>query len=779
MSLESAMASNDTDGEPGSSNSPTSAPSTSDGSILTAPSYQSASNQGRYPTSLSAKGVEDTGTASQRLETFEELLAKAGYSQTRVVTPQSERLSKNGPTYSSTQAQDANGDISGDRSRILSAASDYTVIVANFFSWATGYTAKPSSLASLNSATGETSNPPVIFVSAQSSDQAESSQVAQPRASATTNGPRPDSKLASTSETDSASNLAPSPSSASTITPPASLTIGTEPGLRSRRATGKIRSGHRTDATAVISPRSSVNGPSLQQRGVDEAVQDPSTPSLPYRPPASHSKRSPLPDKWSQVSGNMPSGGAETFKREPNQVLFPGTEVGDSTGTNSPYQRSQRSHRSMHDPSTRRSKLQHETSQREGRRRRRLPSDFLLSRNGKPNSYHADILASPVTVLCRSSSVGPPTKSKRHALPLLTPSGGIPDWPLNSPAGDQASVPKIAIHSPSRLPSKQPLIRTASTSSAKYHSSTLSRRSSGYASLPRVGSGFTSISRSGTGTSAMASSTGLPLEVGSSSQSPVVPSYRDYFQNREDAVHDGETDEDSENEPRLANIIAPHVSPIATSRPRPRPKLDPVGRQQSIQSLRACLNRHHSASQTSSPAVATFPASITGPSEELVSPMQASSVSNGSYMITEQDALGKKTARSSKRSSLSSLYTGTSVRGGKRLFDEDFDHERGPRRVEGADQQEDGLSLNRGRRSTRSILNLGLGNLRWNSASAASNAHASTSSGYARVGSRHSSSSRMGRAQKRQPTEQELEQEKLLWGTSWGRRAGDQDRPRP
>ncbi|KAG8826496.1 hypothetical protein FRC17_008214 [Serendipita sp. 399] len=775
MSLESAMGSTDADGELGSSNGPTSVPSTSDGSILRSPSHKAVSNQTRYPNSLSAKVVEDPDSCSQRLETFEELLAKAGYAQTRVVTPQSERLSKNRPTYSSRQDQDANVNLNGDNRNILYAASDYTVKVANFLSWAIGYAANTAPVVPQNPSTGAISDTPAILISAQSNNQAESSSMAQAAGSgAIGNGLKADSSVGSTSETDLAPKLAPSPSPVSTITPTASSTDATKPGLRTRSTTGKIRSGRKPDALAAISPRPPVNG----SRTRDEVVQEgdyPNSPNFQSRPPVSHGKRSPIPNTWTKNSANGPNDGTDAHKQERNQVTFPGTGKPDAVQSTSSYQRSHRSHRSMYEASTRRGKLQHGHPQREGRRRR-LPSDYLLSRNGTPNTRPADLLASPVTVLCRSSSVGPPTKSKRSALPLLSPSGGISEWPLDhSSAGDPAAVPKITIRSPSKFSVKQSLVRSGSTSSAKYHSSTPPRLGSGYASLPRVGSGFTSISRSGTGTSAMSSSIGLPLEAGSSSHSPVVPSYRDYFQNGRDTTH--ESDEDSENEPRLSNIIVPHVSPIGGPHSRPHP--GPVGRQQSIQSLRACLRRHKSVSQANSPAVTTFPLGISAPFEDASSPLQPSSVVNGASSVTEHDAVTRKAAMSSKRSSFSSAYAGNSVRSRKRVFDEDFDQERGPRRVEGADQPDEGTSLSRGRRSTRSILNLGLGNLRWNSASSSSNAQAPTSSGYVGVGSRHSSSSRMGRTQKRPPTDRELEQEKLLWGTSWGRRAGDQDRPRP
>ena len=203
--------------------------------------------------------------------------------------------------------------------------------------------------------------------------------------------------------------------------------------------------------------------------------------------------------------------------------------------------------------------------------RRRLPSEKLLARSGSLTSAAASSAAatvaanrkahlSPVTVSCRSSSVGATTRKKPKDLPLLTPSTDEPRPPL----------PKINVHATNGLTGKRSLPRTGSAPTGK----DLSRNASSYVSLSRR-------------------------------------------EREAHHHHDADEEEDSDNEPHLANILAPHISPLLdapshsptrTAQARP----GPVGRQRSIQSLRACLSRHESrgsrrTSTVASPQTATFP----------------------------------------------------------------------------------------------------------------------------------------------------------------------------
>lgn len=73
---------------------------------------------------------------SQRLETFEDLLKQAGYSQTRVITPKSERLAKDAATYSSHSRDED----TKDANSALTGAARYAIRVAKLLSWVSGPT---------------------------------------------------------------------------------------------------------------------------------------------------------------------------------------------------------------------------------------------------------------------------------------------------------------------------------------------------------------------------------------------------------------------------------------------------------------------------------------------------------------------------------------------------------------------------------------------------------------------------------------------------------------
>lgn len=498
---------------------------------------------------------------------------------------------------------------------------------------------------------------------------------------------------------------------------------------------------------------------------------DPLSSKLPTRPedesPLAAIGRPPIPETWLGAFSKAVLSPRSNVRQDPNSsVAFPGAagdvsrersrspaKCGDSSiSSGNP---SQRSRRITHDSSMgRRPKIQpsgsSRSSQREPRRRKRLPSDVLLSRHASSQALpKVNLEPSPVTVLCRSSSLGARSRLKKRTLPLLAPSGDPSSWPSGQPSeSSPPSVPRIAVQS-AKASGKQSLRRTGSTSSAYTHS-VASRRGSNYASLSRVGSSYTTFSRTGTGgtgTSGMASSNG---EVGSVGHGSMAPSYRDF--QRPD-VHDtalaGETDEDSDNEPRLANIVAPHVSGGESG-------AGPVGRQQSIQSLRACLQRHNS--RTSSPAVATFPNGISDSYPEDHTP-RTRRASHRQSVKPEPPS----TSYASKRNSTGAYNR--SVRHDQGVFDE-FDHHSAPRRVEGADGLDNTHDdeTERGRRGTRLLNNLGMGNLRWHSVSASSS-RAGTKSAL----SRQSSASRL----RNKPSDKELERERLLWGTSWGRREKD------
>jgi hypothetical protein len=385
------------------------------------------------------------------------------------------------------------------------------------------------------------------------------------------------------------------------------------------------------------------------------------------------------------------------------------------------------------------------------------PSEKLLARTGslrnaKTRAGHTN----PVTIFCRSSSVGNPSRSRRKQLPLLTPSGETSAWPCTREQRSPPLLPKINIHA-ANSSGIRPLARTGSASSAKAFSSY--SRASGYTSLSRVGSAYTTISRSGTGTSAMASSSKLGYDesvLGEYGHSPTANGFR-HLSPQQIIGESNDTDEDSENEPRLANILAPHVKSAG-------PRTEPVERRQSIRSLRACLQRHHSVSISGAPLV-TSPASAVFPSIGLSSPnLMVSSPSHDLSRSHEEATTGGMIKRRSTGQSSTHRY-------GRRRSEVEHDdgsfdhHNQSFRRIEGAGEDDHVEERERGRSGTRGLLTLGISGIRWSSASSANTGRNSSNHGGSRASDR-----RRGKM-----TEREMERERLLWGTNWGRREMDRD----
>jgi hypothetical protein len=393
---------------------------------------------------------------------------------------------------------------------------------------------------------------------------------------------------------------------------------------------------------------------------------------------------------------------------------------------------------------------------------RRHPPAKLLARSGSLSTTTGRSLKpTTVTVLCRSSSVGAPRRSRKRELPFLSPSGETTVWPWVVENDSSHPVPRINVH---RAASNNYLARTGSISSAKGRPS-FSRPGSRYTSLSRNGSVYTSLSRAGTGhtgTSGMASSIrpGYDESIwGDQNYEANTPGYRRHWLQRggpaQYQAEDGEAIEDeSDNEPRLANIVAPHVSSTAGSQGRP----SPVERQRSIQSLRACLQRHHSLSRGGSPCVATFPKGISGdvPHHTPMSP----SFAIHPDIDTSQ---GPPSATSIKRNaSYSDVPRFKRGRRGRREFDdEDLES---CRRVEGANG-EDSQEGERGRRGSSGLLGLSVSGFRWSSSASHTPRNSSTSRTHDR--GRYLSKGKL--------SDRDLERERLLWGTNWGQRERDRE----
>lgn len=386
---------------------------------------------------------------------------------------------------------------------------------------------------------------------------------------------------------------------------------------------------------------------------------------------------------------------------------------------------------------------------------RREPSERLLARNGsfsKSKGRPAQA-ATPVTVVCRSSSVGPSSKSRKQRLPCLTPSKDTASWPWNGEQHAVPPLPKLNIHAANNPNALRAVGRTSSSSSVKAFSSY--SRGSGYTSISRVGSAYTTLSRSGTGTSAMASSSRVGFDDSVWAEYGHSPTANGFKHRTPQAVI-GETmqdtDEDSENEPRLSNILAPHVgsmSGVASAAP---------GRQASIQSLRACLQRHHSVSNGGMPQ-ARSPMSAHFPQEGPRSP---------GPIPTLQVSPGQEEPATSTKSKRRSAGQYGSRNGKQREFDDDLFEQ--PLQIPGRCIERAGPNgcveeVERGRQSTRGLLKLGINSIRWGPSSSSSAGR--NSSIPASTAADHS------KGRKGKMTEKEMERERLLWGTSWGRREMD------
>ncbi|PVG00802.1 hypothetical protein CPB86DRAFT_700492, partial [Serendipita vermifera] len=399
---------------------------------------------------------------------------------------------------------------------------------------------------------------------------------------------------------------------------------------------------------------------------------------------------------------------------------------------------------------------------RTNRSSRRHPSAKLLARTSSLSSATGRSLKpTTVTVLCRSSSVGPPRRNRKRELPFLSPSGETTVWPWVVEGEASPPLPRINVY---RSASNSFLARTSSISSGKGRPS-FSRPGSRYTSLSRNGSVYTSLSRAGTGLtgpSGMASSIkpGYDESIwGDQSYEGNTTGYRRHFLQRGGPPQyqgddGGAIDDESDNEPRLANIVAPHVSSIAGSQGRP----SPVERQRSIQSLRACLQRHHSLSRGGSPCVATFPKGISGDVAQHT-PMTPSFAVHPDVDLPQKSSSSTSIKRNASYSDVPRFKRGRRER---REFDDE--HLEGCRRVEGADGN-NAREGERGRRSSSGLLGLNVGGFRWSSSASHTPRNSSTSR--ARDHGKYQSKGKL--------TDKDLERERLLWGTSWGQRERDRE----
>lgn len=399
-------------------------------------------------------------------------------------------------------------------------------------------------------------------------------------------------------------------------------------------------------------------------------------------------------------------------------------------------------------------------------RRRRLPSEKLLARSGSLTNATARVAAeatsqkthlSPVTVSCRSASVDATTRNKRRKeLPLLTPSADTGAWPPAADTGRGRRGPPLSNLNLHAANGKRSLARTGSASSAR-----------GFSSLSRNGSAYTSLSRAAGSRWDRADDSNWAEY--SHRNSPVIANFKHLpslgYDTHTDEDRGAVLDDDSDNEPHLANILAPHVSPLPDAHGGPpnsalnRP--GPVGRQQSIQSLRACLVRHESrgrrssvaASRVTSPHRAAFPAEQVVPHSavpiiSLPAPMQPTGPSVPP-LPGGDDRLG---ASLSKRRSMGH-------------FEPRRPHGTVLRKVDTIDTVERGRSGSR----TTTLLSLGLNALQWQSTASRSPSH--SVQGTRRTARTGSTTARdMSKGKKDKMSKKELETERLLWGTSWGRK---------
>ena len=407
------------------------------------------------------------------------------------------------------------------------------------------------------------------------------------------------------------------------------------------------------------------------------------------------------------------------------------------------------------------------------------PSEKLLARSGSQSvstssaatiSGRIQVVTSPVTVSCRSSSVGAaPRHRRKKELPLLAPSTESGAWPWTAERGGSMKGGKVLpllqinLHAAN---GRQPLTRTASSSSAKGFSS-LSRNGSAYTMFSRVGSHspYASISR---GTSGGTSSHRGAGEESSWAEysfrnSPVLSGYKHLPPpNLHSPQHPDEIDDDSGDEPHLCNILAPHLSHLPDASPDVtiHAPPGPVGRQRSIQSLRDCLRRHKSASSSrvTSPNVAIFS------TDPHAGPNSAKLDSETAQNQVKRRSVGHYDQRRGHDPRVS-----PSRREANRVFDEEG--ERGIRRTDGLDSRNE--TTERGRSDSRGLPRLGFGGLKWSASSSRSPPYSTPPPPLGLRGARTNSTPARGhdKGGKRddKTNQKELERERLLWGTSWGR----------
>jgi hypothetical protein len=402
------------------------------------------------------------------------------------------------------------------------------------------------------------------------------------------------------------------------------------------------------------------------------------------------------------------------------------------------------------------------------KQRRHHPSDKLLARSGSSSlltssggatGTRIQVMTSPVTVSCRSSSVGAAMRHKRKKeLPLLSPSAESGAWPWlvdtgkNGGKGSKVSLlPKINIHATN---GKLPLTRTGSASSTRGFSS-LSRNGSAYTTFSRVGSNspYASISRAGTSGEY------------SYRNSPVVAGFNHLRQADEEHTDEGE--DDSGDEPHLSNILAPHLSPLGDAKPDTMAHPGPVGRQRSIQSLRACLRRHESinSSRITSPNAAAFPIDQVTPAPVLSLPP------NVGHEPLQHQLKGRSMGNYDERRRREGAIAPSRHKDGH-SFDDD-EGEWGIRRVEGVGAENENETSERGRTNSRGLFRLGPGVLNWPVSSSRSPPYSTLPPPGVRS-TRTSSTPARGHDNKgkkdNKMSQKELERERLLWGTSWGRK---------
>lgn len=784
MSFASGTASEDAETEDGSSRGPHSMPSNSDGSL----GSNSVIHPDRYPKSLSAKPSRQRSLASQitpdqRLETFDELLREAGYVHTRVLTPKGERLGKDDATYTTRKA-------SNEHAHDGRQSSGYVTSVASFLAWLSGRSTTTSSTLA-----AEDSKPPHNITNTESTDQQQALQAGQSQLQRNRNSARrlqPKSGRSSPSNApnftahvslhpiftlacslepaeltshvlsfshslfcsfrlSSLQQVIPSSSSNATLTPANyAPSANPRPKPHSRAASGQRNNGppirHAISSPQLQGSPTSVTPTSYTPRvGLQESRREESA--------ASGGRRSPLPETWLGTlttpalgSGQLQNGKAPSLRHK--ESFSAQSKNGAFSQRQSLRQKPSLSHMGKSAYSL---PVSLRNSDRLSKNSQGRPSEKLLARTGSlTNARTKASHTSPVTVLCRSSSLGNPSKSKKKRVPLLAPSGETSAWPWTGEQRSAPLLPKINVHVANSA-GVRPLARTGSASSANAFTSY--SRGSGYNSLSRAGSAYTTISKSGTGagTSAMASSSRLGYDDsiwGEYGHSPSANGFRRPLQHPIGESND--TDEDSENEPRLSNILAPHVK-------SGRPSMEPVERRASIRSLRACLERHHSVSTVNAPLV-TSPSSAMSPANEPTTPNLVVSSPSHNFDPVHEEAPGRMIKRRSTGQSSAQRF-GSGRRKDEREFDDNPFDELQPncRRIEGANVDEE-----RGRKGTRSLLRLGINGIRWSPSSSITGRNSSQNGG-----------SRAPDKTKGKMTEREMERERLLWGTNWGRREMD------